>query len=46
MQANGAKNVITVGAMADANRMAWFSSYGPMDDGRIKPDIVAAGNPL
>ena len=46
LQANGAKNVITVGAMADANRMAWFSSYGPMDDGRIKPDIVAAGNPL
>lgn len=47
-----AKNVLTVGAIAGLpggyNRsqdavMASFSSWGPTDDGRIKPDIVAAG---
>ncbi len=49
-----AKNVITVGAVDDAvspagdrylpgARMAYFSSWGPADDGRIKPDIVANG---
>jgi len=48
-----AKNIMTVGAvgdavadgarsLADAN-MASFSSWGPTDDGRIKPDIVANG---
>lgn len=46
------KNVLTVGAIAGLpggyNRsqdavMASFSSWGPTDDGRIKPDIVAAG---
>jgi hypothetical protein len=48
-----AKNIMTVGAvgdavangarsLADAN-MASFSSWGPADDGRIKPDIVANG---
>ncbi len=48
-----AKNIMTVGAvgdavaddarsLADAN-MATFSSWGPTDDGRIKPDIVANG---
>lgn len=48
-----AKNIMTVGAvgdavangarsLADAN-MAVFSSWGPTDDGRIKPDIVANG---
>lgn len=48
-----AKNVMTVGAVNDAvsggvrsvgnATMASFSSWGPADDGRIKPDIVANG---
>ena len=48
-----AKNLITIGAVNDAvsgtNRslggasIAYFSSLGPSDDGRIKPDIVANG---
>ncbi len=47
------KNLMTVGAVNDAvsgtNRsiaaatMSSFSSWGPADDGRIKPDIVANG---
>ncbi|GAA4458282.1 hypothetical protein GCM10023189_30270 [Nibrella saemangeumensis] len=47
-----AKNILTVGAVssiangyfqpADA-RLASFSSWGPTDDGRIKPDIVGVG---
>ena len=48
-----AKNLMTVGAvgdavsqgarsLADAN-MAVFGSWGPTDDGRVKPDIVANG---
>jgi hypothetical protein len=38
-----AKNVITVGAMTGAAGIANFSSYGPTDDGRIKPDVMAHG---
>lgn len=42
-----AKNVITVGAArrSSATRVerAVFSSVGPTDDGRIKPDLVADG---
>ncbi|MCK5572077.1 MAG: S8 family serine peptidase, partial [Bacteroidetes bacterium] len=39
-----AKNVITVGAInSDDNSMTTFSSWGPTDDGRIKPDVVAPG---
>jgi hypothetical protein len=39
-----AKNVITVGAIDDANsNMAEFSNWGPTDDGRTKPDLVAPG---
>lgn len=46
-----AKNIITVGAVekvseyagASSIKMANFSSWGPTDDGRIKPDIVGAG---
>ncbi|WP_128545693.1 S8 family serine peptidase [Larkinella soli] len=47
-----AKNILTVGAVgaisteyfrpADA-RLATFSSWGPSDDGRIKPDLVGVG---
>jgi hypothetical protein len=48
----GAKNILTVGAVnpipAGYGRkedvvMSDFSSWGPTDDGRIKPDIVADG---
>lgn len=48
-----AKNVITVGAVDDAvaggtrdpsqAAMSSFSGWGPTDDGRIKPDLVANG---
>lgn len=49
-----AKNVVTVGATLDAvvsgerslaaGTLTAFSSTGPVDDGRIKPDVVANGN--
>ncbi len=48
-----AKNIVTVGALNDAvtsgvrdltkATMTTFSCWGPTDDGRIKPDIVANG---
>lgn len=46
-----AKNVLTVGAVDDVATyasaasvvMSTFSSWGPTDDGRIKPDIVGNG---
>ena len=48
-----AKNIVTVGAVNDAvvagvrspsaGAMTTFSSWGPCDDGRIKPDLVANG---
>jgi len=51
-----AKNVLTIGAVTDAvsgglrsvesANMTGFSSWGPTDDGRIKPDLVANGNVL
>ena len=47
------KNVLTIGAADDAvtsgvrdvtkGTLAYFSSMGPCDDGRIKPDLVANG---
>lgn len=49
------KNIITVGAIAKIPQgytspndvsIASFSSYGPTDDGRIKPDITAPGEDL
>lgn len=49
-----AKNVITVGSTTDAvtsgardvskANSSSFSSWGPTDDGRIKPDVVANGD--
>ena len=40
----GAKNHITVGAInSDDESMTDFSSWGPVDDGRLKPDISAPG---
>lgn len=47
-----AKNIVTVGAVQKINGdytgpndviMSGFSSFGPTDDGRIKPDISAPG---
>lgn len=47
-----AKNILTVGAVEPIEGgyrnpadvvMSSFSSWGPVDDGRVKPDIVAAG---
>ncbi len=47
-----AKNIVTVGAIRDIPGgythpldpiMSTFSGWGPVDDGRIKPDIVANG---
>jgi hypothetical protein len=39
----GAKNVIAVGATDDADAVASFSSWGPTDDGRIKPELCSTG---
>jgi hypothetical protein len=43
-----AKNVLTVGALGTNNSssVASFSSRGPTDDGRIKPDIMATGSSI
>lgn len=47
-----AKNILTVGAIEpivsgyqrpEDAKMTTFSSWGPTDDGRIKPDVVAVG---
>lgn len=42
------KNVMTVGATGHGNSSvnASFSSQGPTDDNRIKPDIMAAGSAI
>ncbi len=51
-QQSVAKNILTIGAIEDIPEgytvpegvvMSAFSSWGPADDGRIKPDIVANG---
>ena len=41
-----AKNVLTVGAVDDLGVMTSFSAFGPTDDGRIKPDLVANGTTI
>jgi subtilisin family serine protease len=50
-----AKNILTVGAIGDLEEgfvdpeeveITDFSTFGPTDDGRIKPDIVANGTTL
>ncbi len=38
-----AKNIITVGAVNYDETISYFSSTGPVKNGRIKPDIVAKG---
>ena len=41
---NGAKNTIVVGATnSNDDSMTSFSGWGPVKDGRVKPDIVAPG---
>ncbi len=41
----GTKNIISVGATnSNDDSMTTFSDWGPMDDGRIKPDVVAPGD--
>ncbi len=40
---NCAKNVLTVGALTSADVIASFSSRGPCNDGRIKPEVSAVG---
>jgi len=54
--AGNAKNILTIGATADMPngytgnpedvRITSFSSFGPSDDGRIKPDICGNGQGL
>jgi len=40
-----AKNLIVVGALhSNDASMTDFSSWGPVDDGRLKPEVVAAGD--
>lgn len=40
-----AKNILTVGAIhSDDSSMTVFSGWGPTDDGRLKPEIVAPGD--
>lgn len=40
----GAKNHITVGAVnSNDDSMTSFSSWGPVDDGRLKPDVCGPG---
>ncbi|MFP4468598.1 MAG: S8 family serine peptidase [Bacteroidales bacterium] len=41
--AANAKNLMTIGAVDAQKQMASFSGWGPTDDGRIKPDVVAKG---
>lgn len=53
-QRSCAKNIISVGAVDNTSKssksinfiMTNFSSWGPTDDGRIKPDIVAKGTEI
>lgn len=40
---SAAKNSVTVGAINGDKAMSDYSNWGPTDDGRVKPDIVAKG---
>ena len=40
---SAAKNVMTVGALDADKAMSDYSNWGPTDDGRVKPEIVARG---
>ena len=39
-----ARDILTVGAVDGEGRLAAFSSIGPSQDGRVKPDVVARGS--
>lgn len=41
-----ADHVLTVGALTRTLQNANFSSIGPSQDGRVKPDVMAIGNPV
>jgi hypothetical protein len=38
-----AEGILGVGAVDAQGHHAWFSSYGPSSDGRVKPDVAAMG---
>jgi len=38
-------DILTVGAVTEKGKIASFSSVGPSQDGRMKPDVVALGSP-
>lgn len=40
-----ANNILTVGAVNNEGKIAPFSSVGPSQDLRVKPDVVAMGSP-
>lgn len=40
---SASKNVVTVGAVNQDKTMSSYSNWGPTDDGRMKPDLVAKG---
>lgn len=40
-----ARDILTIGAVDRKQELAAFSSIGPSQDGRIKPDVVALGAP-
>ncbi|MBN1988344.1 MAG: S8 family serine peptidase, partial [Bacteroidales bacterium] len=39
-----AKNAIFIGALDEKTNIAWFSSWGPMNDGRLLPHITTFGD--
>ena len=41
-----AKNLLTICALSDLDDMTSFSSWGPANDGRVKPDLCANGTTL
>ncbi len=43
MPGSTAKNILTVGAVDDTRNVSEFNAWGPTDDGRVKPDLVAFG---
>ena len=40
-----ASDILAVGAVNTKRKNATFSSVGPSEDGRVKPDIMSLGNP-
>ncbi len=39
-----APNVLSIGAVDSLDQKAYFSSFGPSADGRVKPDVTAMGH--